>query len=125
MKHQSVADEPAVQSLKQREDVILRRAVARLRAAVMAVAFGMTGGVGLCVATVWLLARGGENVGQHLGLLGHYFPGYSVTWSGAVLGLVYGAVVGALIGAAIAWTYNTIAMARSARRGRLADGARS
>ena len=95
-----------------REDLILRRAVARLRAAVMAVSFGMTGGVGLFVATVWLLLRGGDNVGQHLGLLANYLPGYSVTWWGAVLGLVYGAVVGGVIGATIAWTYNTIAMFR-------------
>jgi hypothetical protein len=95
-----------------REDLILRRAVARLRAAVMAVSFGMTGGVGLFVATVWLLLRGGDNVGEHLGLLANYLPGYSVTWWGAVLGLVYGAVVGGVIGATIAWTYNTIAMYR-------------
>ena len=100
-------------SLDSREDLILRRAVARLRAAVMAVTFGMTGGVGLFIATAWLLVRGGKNVGQHLGLLGNYLPGYSVTWVGAFLGLAYGAVVGGLIGAAIAWTYNTIALSRN------------
>lgn len=98
---------------ERREEVILRRAVARLRAAVMAVTFGMTGGVGLFVATAWLLARGGENVGQHLGLLCNYLPGYSVTWGGAVVGLVYGALGGGLIGAAIAWTYNMIAFSRN------------
>jgi hypothetical protein len=79
----------------------------------MAVTFGMTGGVGLLVATVWLLIRGGENVGQHLGLLRNYLPGYSVTWGGAMLGLVYGAVIGALVGASIAWIYNMIAMYRN------------
>lgn len=95
------------------EAVILRRAIARLRALVMAVSFGATGGVSLFVATVWLLVRGGPNVGQHLGLLGYYLPGYSVSWPGAVIGLAYGTLLGAVIGAAIALVYNTIASARN------------
>jgi hypothetical protein len=95
-----------------REEVILRRAVARLRAGVMAVTFGMTGGAGLFIATIWLVVRGGENVGQHLGLLSNYLPGYSVTWAGAILGLLYGLVIGGVIGAAIAWIYNMIVHAR-------------
>jgi hypothetical protein len=105
----------SLKTMKISEDVILRRAVARLRAAVMAVTFGMTGGVGLFVATAWLLIRGGQNVGQHLGLLSNYLPGYSVTWPGAFLGLIYGALLGAIIGATIAWTYNQIALSRSGR----------
>jgi len=100
-------------SAEAHETTILRRAVARLRAVVMAVTFGMVGGVGLFIATAWLLVRGGENVGQHLGLLSNYLPGYSVTWGGAVVGLLYGALVGAVIGAAIAWTYNTVALIRN------------
>jgi hypothetical protein len=94
------------------ERIILQRAVARLRAMVMALTFGMTGGVGLALATAWLLLRGGENVGQHLALLSNYLPGYSVTWGGAVLGLLYGGLLGGVIGASIAWTYNMIAFSR-------------
>jgi len=94
------------------EDLILRRAVARLRAGVMAVTFGLTGGVGLFVATIWLVLRGGQDVGRHLGLLGNYLPGYTVTWVGATLGLLYGLVVGAVLGASLAWTYNMIALYR-------------
>jgi hypothetical protein len=84
----------------------------------MAVTFAMTGGVGLFIGTVWLLIRGGENVGQHLGLLANYLPGYSVSWGGAVLGLAYGAVVGGLTGAAIAWIYNSIALSRHRKTSR-------
>jgi len=87
----------------------LNEAVARLRAGVMAVVFGMTGGVTLFVATVWLLLRGGPNVGKHLSLLSNYFPGYSVTWGGAFMGLLYGALVGALAGWTLALLYNRIA----------------
>ena len=107
--------EPVIRAMQDgnHEDQILRRAVARLRALVMAVTFGATGAAGLFIATVWLLVRGGEDVGRHLGLLGTYLPGYSVTWGGAVLGLFYGAIVGALIGASIAWTYNMIALSRN------------
>jgi len=93
---------------KRPEEVILRRAVARLRAGIMAVTFGMTGGVGLFLMTSWLVLKGGEKVGLHLRLLGNYLPGYTVTWAGAFLGLVYGVVIGAILGASIGWTYNMI-----------------
>ena len=39
----------------------------------MALVFAFCGGVGLFLATVWLLFRGGPNVGEHLGLLANYF----------------------------------------------------
>ena len=96
-------------------DSKIRRAVARLRAGIMAIVFGMTGGLGLFVLTAWLLARGGPKVGLHLGLLANYFPGYSVTWPGAVVGLVYGTLVGALVGWTLATIYNRIAFRGSAR----------
>ncbi|MGH7570260.1 MAG: hypothetical protein ACREMK_00255 [Gemmatimonadota bacterium] len=94
----------------EREALAIRAAIARLRVGIMAIVFGMLGGFVLFVATAWLLIRGGPNVGQTLGLLAHYFPGYSVTWPGAVVGLAYGALTGALAGGALAWTYNRIAL---------------
>lgn len=97
------------------EERLIRAAIARMRAGVMAIVFGMVGGAGLSVATAWLLIRGGENVGQNLGLLRHYLPGYSVTWPGAVVGLVYGAVLGALAGWSLARVYNAIASRRHPR----------
>jgi len=99
----------AGRTLQEREWEIVHTAVARLRARMMAMVFGLVGGTGLLVATVWLLVKGGPNVGQHLNLLGNYFPGYSVTWGGALLGFGYGALVGALMGWSVAWIYNRIA----------------
>jgi hypothetical protein len=87
----------------------LQRAVARLRASIMAVTFGMAGGTTLIVATVWLLIRGGNPVGPHLALLNIFFPGYSVTWLGAPIGFFYGALVGAAAGWILARVYNAIA----------------
>ena len=95
------------------DEKVLRRAIARLRAGIMAVTFGMTAGFGLFVATLWLVIRGGQSVGFHLVLLEHYFPGYSVTWWGAFVGGTYAAVVGAVVGASIAWIYNRIAFSRN------------
>jgi len=95
------------------EEDLLRAAVARLRASVMAVVFGMVGGISVFVATVWLLIRGGEEVGPHLSLLANYYPGYSVTWPGAFMGLGYGALTGIVVGWSVAWVYNLIAGARN------------
>jgi hypothetical protein len=58
--------------------------------------------------TVWLLIKGGENVGLHLQLLGHYFIGYSVSWKGSFVGLFYGAGVGWIVGWTIGIVYNRI-----------------
>jgi hypothetical protein len=99
--------------IEKAQDEALLRAVARLRAGVMAIVFGTTCGVGLWVATVWLVIRGGHNIGAHLGLLRFYFPGYSVTWPGAFIGLGYGILAGGLVGFALAWIYNRLAGRRA------------
>jgi hypothetical protein len=94
------------------ERKILEHAVARLRAGIMAIVFGLTCGIGLFAATAWLLIRGGETVGPHLSLLNQFFPGYSVTWPGAFIGLLYGAVSGAVVAFCIAWIYNLVLRVR-------------
>lgn len=93
----------------EREALAIRAAVARLRTGIVAVAMGAIGGLVMFLATVWLLIRGGENVGATLGLLSNYFPGYSVTWPGAFAGLAYGILTGGAAGGAMAWIYNRIA----------------
>lgn len=98
------------------ERQVLRAAVARLRAGIVAVVFGMVCGVGLFVATAWLLLRGGVDVGKTLNLLGHYFPGYSVTWGGAFVGLFYGLAFGAIVGWVTATIYNRITELRERNR---------
>ncbi len=94
--------------VERRQERALSRAIARLRAGVMAAVFGLTGGAGLWLATAWLVIRGGDNVGAHLKLLRFYFPGYTVTWGGAFVGFVYGALVGGSAGFLLAWIYNRL-----------------
>ena len=98
------------------EEKLVRDAVARLRAGVMAIVMATLGAAGLAFATVWLLLRGGPTVGQHLSLLGNYFPGYSVTWPGVLVGLFYGALVGAIVGWSTAWIYNLMVDIRHGAR---------
>jgi hypothetical protein len=90
------------------EWAMINHAVARLRATVMAIVFGLTCGTGMFVATAWLLFRGGPNVGATLGLLRNYWPGFSVTWPGAFIGFFYAAVVGGIVGWLIAFIYNKL-----------------
>ncbi|MDH4063514.1 MAG: hypothetical protein OEW19_03880 [Acidobacteriota bacterium] len=99
-----------------REQVLVARAIARLRAGIVAIVAGMVGGVALAAATLWLVIKGGPNVGQHLGLLRAYYPGYAVTWPGALVGFVYGALTGAILGWCVAWLYNVLAARRSGGR---------
>jgi len=91
------------------ERSLLRSAMVRLRARIMALVVGTLGAVAMFVVTAWLVVRGGVEVGKHLGLLAHYLPGYRVTWGGAVLGALYGFVIGSAIGWSMAWIYNRAA----------------
>ncbi|MEM9555245.1 MAG: hypothetical protein AAGC60_13400 [Acidobacteriota bacterium] len=101
---------------RERELLLVARTVARLRTAIVAVVSGMVAGTGLCVATLWLVIKGGHPVGPTLGLLRAYYPGYSVTWSGSLVGFVYGALTGAALGWCVATLYNALASRRSAAR---------
>ena len=76
----------------------MAKAVARLQAKILALVMGLACGFGLFAMTAWLVVKGGNEVGLHLKLLGHYFIGYSVTWPGAFVGLGYGFIVGGAIG---------------------------
>ena len=96
---------------------LIRHAVARLRAGVLATSFGLVGGSVLAVATIWLLIRGGENVGQHLSLLANFFPGYSVSWIGVPIGFFWAGLACGLIGWVVGWIYNWVAGRRDTLSG--------
>lgn len=93
--------------------VLVARTIARLRAGIVAVVSAMVTGFGLFAATLWLVIKGGPTVGQNLGLLRAYFPGYSVTWGGSLIGFAYGALTGAVLGWSVASLYNLLVRWRS------------
>ena len=81
----------------------------RLNARAWGISAGLFLGGGLFLATVFLVIRGGPRVGQHLGMLRVFFPGYSVTWLGAFIGFIYAFVIGYGLGRIIGSVYNRLA----------------
>jgi hypothetical protein len=86
------------------EERVLQASI-RINTIIMAVTLGLLCGTILWLSTVVLLLRGGFKVGLHLSLLSVFFPGYSVTWTGAWIGLAWGFVSGALAGTVLYWSY--------------------
>ena len=86
------------------EGKVLNAAI-RVNTIIIAVAMGLLCGAILWSSTAILLLRGGPDVGAHLSLLSVFFPGYSVSWSGAWIGLLWGFVYGALSGIVLYWSY--------------------
>ena len=86
-----------------------------LNAKVVGLALGVIFGLGIFVATNWLVIKGGNRVGPHLILLSQYFIGYRVTFLGSLIGAVYGFALGTICGALIGWIYNKIAAFRRDR----------
>lgn len=87
------------------EDLIFTRTL-RLNAIVQGAVCGFIGGLGLFIATLWLVIKGGDVVGPRLSLLNQFFPGYQVTVLGSFIGMLYGALVGFIVGYLVAIIYN-------------------
>jgi hypothetical protein len=81
----------------------------RLNGRAWGMALGALFAIGIFVATNFLVLKGGETPGQHLGLLGQYFPGYDVNFLGSIIGAAYAFVAGYLIGRIVCGVYNTTA----------------
>jgi hypothetical protein len=90
--------------LERRRQEAIRRAFMRLDAVALGAGVGLTAALGLFVGTAVLLIKdaGQAAIGPNLAVLGHYLPGFSVTWAGAAVGAVDAAVVGFLAGFLIA-----------------------
>jgi len=89
----------------------VRNTLLKLNSRAWGIALGLLFGVGLFLATILLVVRGGAEVGPHLNLLGMFLPGYRVSVAGAFIGFAYMFVLGYAIGRLIGSVYN--AMARS------------
>jgi len=97
------------------EEIVLTRLL-RLNATVQGIVTGLVFGLVLFIITNWLVLKGGEVVGPHLALLGHFFIGYRVTFVGSLIGFAYGMVTGFLIGYVVASLYNWLVDLKDARR---------
>ena len=97
------------------EKIVLTRLV-RLNATVQGIGTGLLVGLGIFMATNWLVLKGGDVVGPHLSLLGQFFIGYRVSFIGSLIGFAYGFLSGFSVGYLIAMFYNWIVGARTAER---------
>jgi protoporphyrinogen oxidase len=82
----------------------LTRVFLRIDRVALGLATGVLSGVGLFVATLALTLTEGPVIGPTLELLGQYFPGYSVTALGSVVGLFYASIGGFVAG----WLFATL-----------------
>ncbi len=91
------------------DKAVLKAAFAKFDVIALSVALGTTFALLLFSATAFLLLKGpspGTEVGEHLNLIGIYLPGYTVSWSGALLGALYVWVIGALSGFVLGLLWN-------------------
>jgi hypothetical protein len=103
--------EGAVRQSPSRNNLIIMAAFARLDLAALAIASAILGGLALFIATAWqllLLPSVKAAMPLHLGLLSNYLPGYSVSWTGSILGLFYGLLIGFCAGATFGAFWNMI-----------------
>lgn len=86
-----------------------RNTLLKLNARAWGIAVGLLLGLGLFLATMILIVKGGSDVGAHLSLLGMFLPGYRVSVAGAFIGFAYMFVIGYAIGRIIGGVYNALA----------------
>lgn len=86
--------------------------VLTLERTVLGITLGIVVGLTLFLATLWLVIKGGEQVGPHLELLNQFFPGYTVSVRGSFVGFVYGFGCGFVSGWFIATVYNGVVALR-------------
>ena len=94
----------------------LRIRILRLDAVPQAISTGVFLGLGIFVATNWLVVKGGSVVGPNLALLAQFCPGYSVTFAGSLIGFGYGLIYGAVAGFTVSRIYNRIVEVADGRR---------
>jgi hypothetical protein len=84
-----------------------------LNTKILGLSLGLICGLGIFIATNWLVIKGGQVVGPNLQLLSQYFIGYRVSFLGSFIGFAYGFAVGTLSGSLIGWIYNSITKIRN------------
>ena len=88
------------------EHALLGQYLTRLDGRAWGFALGLIAGIGLFCATNILVLKGGDDMGQHLALLSQFFPGYSVSFLGSIIGFVYALFCGYITGRVICAFYN-------------------
>jgi hypothetical protein len=102
-------DEKAIEKL-----VLIK--LLQLNATITGINLGLVLGFSIFLATNILLIKGGDIIGPHLALLGQFFIGYKMTFTGSLIGFLYGFGVGFLTGFVFAHLYNWLGNYRENKR---------
>jgi hypothetical protein len=86
---------------------VLEQVFPKLDALAFGLAVGIVCGLVLLSATLFLVLKGGDVVGPNLALVSQFFPGYTVTAVGSLIGLFYGFLTGFALGWSFAFLRNT------------------
>jgi hypothetical protein len=92
-----------------RDRLVLAWAFARLDRRAFALASALVFGAGIAVLTATIVLKGaapGTAVGPNLAHLAFYFPGYTVSYAGALIGAAYAGAAGAAWGFVLATLWN-------------------
>ena len=92
-----------------RREMIVTWAFAKLDVAAFVIASAAIAAAFLGVLTLGLVIKGappGMPVGPHLAQLAVFFPGYSVTYGGAIVGAAYASLFGGALGFVLAAVWN-------------------
>jgi hypothetical protein len=95
------------------EEDEIRKAVVRLNGHILGFVMALLGALAIFISTNWLVLKGGEVVGPHMGLIDQFFIGYSVTFPGSLIGAAYAFVIGYASGLFVAMIYNGVVSFRS------------
>jgi protoporphyrinogen oxidase len=90
-------------------EAVLSQVFAKLDRRALGTAVGAVSGVMLALLTALLVGLGDSPAADFVGLLGQYFPGYTVSGPGILLGLLYGFGAGFAAGWTFALARNTAA----------------
>lgn len=101
------SEKPSVEKSNE-ADAIIISSLAKLDSLALGISLGTLCGLTIFIATVFLIYKGGEEIGPNLELLSQYFIGFEVTERGSVIGLIYGFFFGFFLGALIAFLRNSI-----------------
>jgi protoporphyrinogen oxidase len=104
--HEEIREEIAIEPALERVKEALTQVFPKLDRLAFGLSIGAVSGAVLFLATLVLVLKGGAVVGPNLELLKHYFPGYSATLLGSLLGLAYGFFAGFVGGWGFAFLRN-------------------
>jgi protoporphyrinogen oxidase len=106
--HEEIRDEVEIEPEIPVEAVkaAFAEAFRKLDRVALGLSMGTIAGLLVFLATIILVLKGGDVVGPRLQLLNQYFPGYTVTMFGSLLGLCYGFITGFVGGWGFAFLRN-------------------